>query len=430
MLNCRILILYLFAFLFPGLLLSQSLQEQLSALPGISATEEIPPNPFFSEAHVILMEQAIDHQAPDKGSFQQRIIVSHKGFDLPTVVVTEGYNADYALRSSYQNELCPLLNANLVFIEHRFFGKSKPKSVDWQHLNIENAAADHHKVVETLKKIYTHKWVATGISKGGQTAMFYRMLYPEDVDATVAYVAPVNFALEEQRHPHFIEKEVATRRDRKKVYKFQKTVLKKRDEIMPYFKDLFEEEGFNYKVSLDEIYDLCVLEYSFAFWQWVGQPIRIPKSKAATDELFAHFTQVSDPGYFSVTPESRFFPFFVQASKELGYYAYNATPFKKWMSIENSDDYLDRVFLGPDLSFTYSNTFSKKLHGFLENDARRIMCIYGGLDPWTSSGVKVEDHQDFYTFIAPNGTHKTRISHLNAEQKAFIQKTLQSWLAK
>ena len=67
-----------------------------------------------------------------------------------------------------------------------------------------NAAADHHRIVEVLKLIYPGKWIGTGISKGGQTAMFHRYFYPEDVDISVPYVAPLNFSTEDQRFIHFL----------------------------------------------------------------------------------------------------------------------------------------------------------------------------------------------------------------------------------
>jgi len=344
------------------------------------------------------------------------------------VVVTEGYSARYANNPHYLNELCPMLDANLVFIEHRFFGKSVPEPRDWQHLNAAQAARDHHEVIILLKQLYTSKWLSTGISKGGQTALIHRMFYPNDVDATVAYVAPVNFAVEEERHFHFIEEEVATRRDRKKVYKFQKQLLKKREEIMPYFRDRIENEELSFMVPLDEIYDLCVLEYSFAFWQWIGRPIKIPDSKASPQILYKHFAEVSDPDYFAIRPMDMFYPFFVQAAKELGYYAYNVEPFRKWTSIPNTDGYLDRVMLGPEVSFDYSPDLSLRLQAFLEKEARNILCIYGGLDPWTASGVKVAQREGFRILTSANGTHKTRILTLGDKQKAFAKKLLLSWL--
>ena len=37
-----------------------------------------------------------------KRKFRQRVIVGHVGYDRPTVIVTEGYGAGYALRPTYR----------------------------------------------------------------------------------------------------------------------------------------------------------------------------------------------------------------------------------------------------------------------------------------------------------------------------------------
>ncbi|MEA1896182.1 MAG: hypothetical protein U9N53_00805 [Bacteroidota bacterium] len=72
---------------------------------------------------------------------------------------------------------------------------------------VENAARDHHKINLLFKKFYTSKWVATGISKGEHTSTFYRAYFPKDVDVSVAYVAPLNFTVEDRRHEPYIANE-------------------------------------------------------------------------------------------------------------------------------------------------------------------------------------------------------------------------------
>lgn len=59
----------------------------------------------FVEKYVAYFSQPLDHRRPEKGSFDQRVIVAHVGFDRPTVIVTEGYGAAYALRPGYREEI-------------------------------------------------------------------------------------------------------------------------------------------------------------------------------------------------------------------------------------------------------------------------------------------------------------------------------------
>lgn len=72
------------------------------------------------------LTQPLDHRHPEKGSFRQRVIVGHVGYDRPTVIVTEGYGAGYALRPTYREELSELFDANMIFVEHRYFSNPLP----------------------------------------------------------------------------------------------------------------------------------------------------------------------------------------------------------------------------------------------------------------------------------------------------------------
>src|SRR5258706_12098920 len=80
---------------------------------------------------------------------------------------------------------------NHIDVEHRYFGKSVPSSMDWKQLTLKNSADDLHDIVTALKTIYRGKWVSTGTSKGGQESLYYKYYFLDDMDATVAYVAPI-----------------------------------------------------------------------------------------------------------------------------------------------------------------------------------------------------------------------------------------------
>ena len=66
-----------------------------------------------------------------------------------------------------------------------FFGKSIPDSMKWEYLTVEQAAADLHTINQLFRKIYKGKWISTGISKGGQTTLYFKYFYPEDVDIAI-----------------------------------------------------------------------------------------------------------------------------------------------------------------------------------------------------------------------------------------------------
>jgi hypothetical protein len=132
----------------------------------------------FQEKYLTFFTQKIDTKNDSIGTFLQRVVVFHAGFDRPTVIVTEGYGGSTALRPKYREELSRLFNTNMIFVEHRYFLESTPETKDWKYLTAENSAEDLHAVVTAFKKIYPQKWISSGISKGGQTALIYRTFFP------------------------------------------------------------------------------------------------------------------------------------------------------------------------------------------------------------------------------------------------------------
>lgn len=402
------------------------LEQKISA---ISAIKEIRPleTSEFSEKYVTYFTQPLDHRHPEKGSFRQRVIVSHVGFDRPTVIVTEGYGAAYALRSQYREELSKLLNANMIFVEYRYFLESTPEPKDWQYLTAENSADDLHTITTAFKNIYPGKWIATGISKGGQTTLLYRTFYPDDVDISVPYVAPLCYGVEDGRHEPFLHK-VSTPENRKIIEDFQLEALKRKATLLPRFEKYCTEKNYSFRAPIEEIYDYSVLEYSFALWQW-GTPISsIPATTASDDEIFSHLLAISEPGYF--TADSPNASFFVQAARELGYYGYDVQPFKQYLSIQSSEGYLHRLMLPEELKdMPFDKTLSKKITKFLKKQDPKMIFIYGQNDPWTATGVTwLKNKKNIHVFIQPNGSHLARISTLPEAEKAEVMELINEWL--
>lgn len=403
------------------------LQKKLQNLAGISDVKPLE-SEAYPEKYVFFINQALDPHHPEAGSFKQRVILSHVGFDRPTVLVTEGYAAHYATNPRYQEELSKLFNANLVFVEYRYFGESMPDPCNWQYLTVENSLYDLHRITTTLKPLYAQKWIATGISKGGQTTMFYRTYFPDDVDISVPYVAPLNKSLEDGRHEPFLAEQVSTSENRKRVQDFQLEVLKRKKKLLPLFEKHCKDKGYTFRIPIAEVYDYNILEYSFALWQW-GTPVsEIPSLSADDKTIFNHFITICEPDYFS--EQSPYPSFNVQAAKELGYYGYDIKPFKKYLTIKTSKDYLRKVMLPAELSdIKFDATLYNKVVKFLKENDPEMIYIYGGDDPWTASGVTwLKDKKNIKVYILPGGNHRTRINSFDTQTQEEIKTQIQDWL--
>ena len=427
--NYKSLWLFLALYLLPLTLTAQTaLQEKLKAISHITEIKPLE-STEFAEKYVTYFTQPLDHDHPELGNFRQRVIVSHIGFDRPTVIVTEGYGAAYALYPRYREELSKLFNTNMIFVEYRYFLESTPEPKNWKYLTAESSADDLHAIRNAFKTIYPGKWIATGISKGGQTSMLYRTFYPEDVDITVPYVGPLCYGVEDGRHEPFLC-QVGTEEERRKIEDFQLEVLKRKATLLPRFEKHCAEKKYEFFGSVEEIYDYSVLEYSFAFWQW-GTPVStIPANDATDDEIYKHFMDISEPSYFAKGGGNE--SFFIQAARELGYYGYDVKPFKKYLSIKSSKGYLKRLMLpadGKDIKF--DKTLGKKITKFLKKNDPKMVFIYGEIDPWSAAAVTWLDtskKKNMHIFVEPRGSHKARINTLPENMKQEAISIIKRWL--
>lgn len=398
--------------------------------PQIVEISTIPGNDFFNKTYGIMVRQPLDHSDTTKGFFLQRVFVADKGKDNDVLLITEGYSANYAASPRYLNELCTMFQTSQITVEHRYFGQSWPDPVIWDYLTVQNAAADHHAVVEIFKKYYTGKWINTGISKGGQTAVYHRTYYPDDVDVTVAYVAPLNFGVEDGRHEPFLQNVSGTAEQRKKIKDFQIEILKNRAVLVPKIEAYSKEKNYTYRISYDEVLDYCVLEYPYAFWQYGRFADKFPAKDADINTKFNHLIEVSSPSYFAIEDMEKMKSFFVQAARELGYYGYDIRPFKKYLSIKTAENYLPKIFLPAGLKIEYNKNTALEVKKFINTTDAKIIFIYGGFDPWYASGFEVPEKSNLLKIVKPGGSHSTRIGNLPPEQKNLVVNTLEKWLEK
>lgn len=406
---------------------NKELYQKLCTLKGVITVDSLPSD-YSSEKYVVTIRQPLDHKHPEKGSFTQRVVISHEGFDRPTVLVTEGYGGDYALNPRYRDELAGLFQTNTVFVEHRYFSGSVPDTVDWQYLTAPNSASDLHLITTLFKQIYPQKWISTGISKGGQTALIYRAFFPNDVDITVPYVAPVSRSAEDGRHEPFLNV-VGDKKTRQAILSFQREVLKRRGEIIPLMEKFCMEKQLSFRISMNEVLDYCVLEYSFAFWQWGTPASHIPANTATTGVLFKHLTEISGPDYFATGQPTQ--AFFIQAARELGYYGYDIEPFKDLLFIRTAKDYLQRIMLPEGITIQFQPELYKKLTNFIETSDPRLIFVYGEYDPWTSVGItKLDGKKNMFVAIQPKGSHRARINTLPDSLRDKVIKTINLWLEK
>jgi len=403
--------------------------EKIAYLKGVSNLTVLQTE-HFGDKCVFFFEQPLDHKDPSKGVFKQRVFISHRGFDRPTVFVTEGYGAASAANPRHTNELADLFNTNLVVVEHRYFLESTPTPRNWEYLTAENSAYDLHKIYTALKTVYPGKWISTGVSKGGQTTMIYRTFFPNDMDISVPYVGPLNRDVEDGRHEIFLRETVGTPEERAKIQAFQLEMLKRRSKLMSMFSAHCNERNYKFRTSLDEIYDLSVLEYPYAHWQY-GTPIeRIPNLNVSDEELFNYFISISSPRYFQET--SSIESFYVQAERELGYYGYDLEPFAAYLTIKSAKGYLKRLVVLKDADVSFDKTLYDKICTYFAREDPRVIFIYGEYDPWSATAIDVsvnmKNKKNAIVAYVPKGSHNANIRRLPEDLQKQVIDTINKWL--
>ncbi|MBE0423830.1 MAG: hypothetical protein IBX66_07810 [Lutibacter sp.] len=375
----------------------------------------------FTKAYQIVLEQPLDHKNPAAGTFKHYVYLSHTDIKMPTVLITEGYHAN---PGTY--ELSKILKGNQVQVEYRFYGKSRPDTIPWQYLTNDQAIEDYHKLVTKLKRLYTGKWISTGISKGGETVLIYKSKYPWDVEVAVPYVAPLINALEDKRTSAHINT-VGSDACRAKIAEFQRNVLKNRDSILGEITNYAAAKNMSFtELSVEEALEYAVLEFPFSFWQWGGNCAEIPTENATAAAMFNYINNIVGISFYNDQTYTELLPSYYQHLTELGYYGFDTTPVKDLLKVVHEPT--NKRFAPKNVYLTYNPNYINEVRDFVENKGNKILYIYGEYDTWGACAPNPKPHVNALKMVLKEGSHKTRIKDFSAEDQKIIYDKLQNWL--
>ena len=400
--------------------------EKLASIKNVVSVEKKELVSHFDENYELWFEQPIDHNNPARGTFRQRVYLGFENPSKPVIVELRGYG----IGSEKAGELADHYKANQLAIEHRYFTNSRPKEIDWNTLTVENAAKDQAIIIDAIRNaLYPDsKFVSTGISKGCMTTMAHRSFFPENVDACVCYVGPLNYEREDPRVYEFL-RNVGTEEVRLKVKDFQDLCFENRAALMDILKTTAEETKMTWEFGIEKALDYTILEYSFAFWQWGTKSENIPSKNATPQEIYKHLIDVVGYGFFEDKSVESLQPYFWAALTEQGIYGYETAPFKKYLNTE--EIYKFEWAFPEGITKTYDLKPMQDIKSFLDNSAEKMLFIYGEYDAWSSTAVDLPDNilgREMYKFVKPKGDHRTRIKTFNPESQKEIYDIIDSWL--
>ena len=405
---------------------------RLRALPGVEEVDELhadtkgrdPRRLLFTDrpacrAFSIRFAVAVNHDRPRGTRLLRRLFLSHCSTQVPMVYSPDGYGL---LDDFFQPEIVERLGANWLWAEHRLYGESLP---DWPEepnpeddpdaelRTIRQAAADDHDVVSAFKALYPRRWISTGVSKGGMTATFFRRFYPDDVDGTIAYVAPFLDGLYDQRFSAY-QDHAGDAACRDKVLAYQRALILRQAELLEH-------------VVPDVPADNHSLQYAsrsfrWPFWQYDGDCTHVPAADADAVTMLVpvmgtdHVVPASSEGYG--------FPFIEESLLELGFPVQSIRGLEDLIGEQTEDD-LSGLF--PDL--TYDPYPMLDVRRWIASEATRIVFVYGTIDPWSGGAATplVDATHDNLVVWAEGANHHAKIQQLGGSDRDHVVARLSRW---
>lgn len=399
-----------------------SIEDELTAIAGVTDVVRLDSVVAGATHYRIGFTQPVDHDAPGGATFTQWISLVHRDVGMPVVLDTKGYVDSV---SGYDNELSWLLAANRMNVEHRYFGDSLPDDPDWSLLRVEQQSADLHDIVTAFQALYTDRWISTGASKGGMTALLYRAAYPDDVDATVAYVAPFSYGYTDPAYKSFFDT-VGTADCRALLLSHQRTLLEHRETLVPLLEEAAVAVGESFdQASADTAFQGSVAEIAWSFWQYDGDCDALPPAGTAVSDLWLWFIDwVGAPWSYSDATLSYYGPYFYQSAYQLGYPEIPDDDFEDLLTIDPDDL---APFIPADTMPIYDGAAVLAATDWLSTSSERLMLIYGDADPWTAGALELDGATDSFSYLSPGQNHGASIVTLPTEDLSEALDTIERW---
>lgn len=456
-----------------------STAQALAALDGVKSVDpvDVSGSQVYAERYVVTFEQPLDHKNPSAGTFPQRVEVGIVKDAKTNVMETDGYLlSDQQLAMDDAHELCAMLSGNYIFVEHRFFGQSRPDSLSndgadgWQYLTSENAAADYHRIYTELSKVLSGPWTATGTSRGGEVCTSYAYYYPKDMSLYVPYVGPFSSGREDPRFYEFVYTKIGDEKygaEKAKEYRdlvssFQVELMKNKDALAPALKQSCEQQGSVYRgyVTEGNLFDLAVAELAVQEWQsnqetssnpsvdvsFEGMKTVLAMPEGTDDEKNAKLEAelqfllvLASPTDWAANHPA--WPYYVGAATQYGQYRYDFSYLRRACEAaglgdvltvrpEDEESFLFKMVLTPEQqqAFAYDGAFYEGVTKWIDTSEAKIMFIYGNSDPWYSMRMHDTDNPNVKMFVNSTKPHTVRITDFDEatmqEMGAFVSEAI------
>jgi hypothetical protein len=406
---------------------------RLKHLPGVTYLGKNPYPPAGYQVYELEIRQPVNHHQRGGATFEQHLELYQRNLAAPTVMYVSGYfNYTYlSPHLTYLSVPAAIIGGNQLSVESRFYGDSVPHPTLWRYLTVWQEAADEHHVLEVFKRLYHARWLISGVSKGGETAIFHDYFYPHDFAGTFAWSAPSITNTYGDAYDNFLGS-VGTAACRQALLQAQIRALRNRATFEAKLAAAAKaaHQTFNdWAHGLDEDFEITVLDTPFVFWQYGGSCSAIPGPKATLQQLYHWYNVISD--WLSSDDQQMvpYFPYEYQAGTQLGYpiideRAELGSLLHYPLSAQNPEqDMPPNIPVRP-----LSQSLMRAVHQWVLTHGSHLLFLYGQDDPWSAERFSIGPGTcDSAIFTIAGGNHVSPSTDLPpAQQKAFVD-MIRSW---
>jgi hypothetical protein len=260
------------------------------------------------------------------------------------------------------------------------------------------------------------------------TAVYHRRFFPDDVDGTVAYVAPISFGAPDDRYQPFFDT-VGTAACRQDLEAFQRDALERRSAMLSRIDADAQQSGYTYeRIGGSEMaFEGAVTELLWAFWQYGGLSdcAGIPAASATDDEVYSFLEQVSGVSFYADFVIGYFEPYFYQAAAELGYPSVPFDHIADLLEFETID--VMPSLLPSGVTVTHDPAAMDDVQSWVSTQGSELLFVYGEYDPWSGGAFELGQASDSFRLVVPQGNHGAGIGDLAPEDRTIALDALERW---
>ncbi|KAG4065090.1 hypothetical protein HA402_007487 [Bradysia odoriphaga] len=412
------------------------------------------PPPSTSNIEERFITQRLDNFDPvNDDTWEQRYLMTAEHFETGGCIFLflsgEWSVTEYRLENSLMAEMAADLNCYIFYLEHRYFGESRPTpnvtDENLRFLTVDQALADTAHFVDFVKGEFPGAEDAPVIVIGGHysasLAMWFRQSYPALADFTWASSAPT-LAIAD----HFQYKELSGAVYRQvggnECYNVIERGFAEMEEMVQYDRLVYLSDMFNlcddiegtldvqmFFSTLSEFFSLLAQFDVYANVEGVcdlmlSDEHETPAEAVAAVVLFLAGDECIPVDYDEIIEADRqtgwddpavvggFRQYTYMACTQFGWYHSSRSRFQPYGSsfpVEFIFQACEDVFGDAYDSVTMLQNVQRfnNMRGGLTPAATNVLYVHGQFDPWRSIGVQTSNHPTVSAIVIPRGSQGT-----------------------